>query len=191
MVVKIKHYKIMQDYFTVRKGCFKRKGRTSMITCGGVPVVVIGPDWCCNIFLCSLLSVVLIIYVIFMGDMVILPIRCIGYVILSTWCMLYFILTLVNPGIMLPDLLSTGKVNLTDSGLYCPQCNLTREKGDMHCMDCGVCIKKYHHHCPAMGKCIGSKNLIFFKAFLIMTSFSMTFLGVWGVCVVIYSQDWD
>jgi hypothetical protein len=181
----------MQEYYTASKGCLKRKGKTSMITCAGSPVVVIGPDWVCNVFLCSLLSIVLVLYVVFMGGMVVLPMRCVGYVLLSTWVMLYYIMTLGNPGVMMPKFIDAGKVNLTDPGMYCAQCNLMREKGDMHCLECGVCIKGYHHHCPAMGKCVGSRNLIFFKSFLIATSFSMTYLAVWGIYVVVYSIEQD
>ena len=79
-------------------------------------------------------------------------------VILSLFLIFYFLLTFINPGVVIHS-----KKGLYGS-LSCTKCNIYYLPQDKvtHCSSCGVCMRNLDHHCSVFRRCITKRNIILF-----------------------------
>ena len=101
-------------------------------------------------------------------------------VILVLEVLSYTLTFLINPGMVMPKVISKETLNLikNDNNKYCKICKIQKfsKRKIHHCKHCNVCVEGYDHHCPWTGKCIAKRNIIPFYLFLCLAVFLIYYL---------------
>ncbi|KAI1882452.1 hypothetical protein AGOR_G00250900 [Albula goreensis] len=107
------------------------------------------------------------------------PILFVLLVLLSV--LLYFAVSLMDPGFVLSDDDSEAKLALSVSGeehqdmisqckslrqRRCSHCLLQQPMRAKHCQTCQHCVHRYDHHCPWIENCVGERNHRWFVLYL-------------------------
>jgi len=125
----------------------------------------------------------------------------IGAFILIIQFISYFLTFIINQGIpnmkltlseQLTRNFSKRTLNIVHSQKFCEICGLMKRNctNITHCEDCQICVEGFDHHCPWTGKCVGSKNMLFFRTFLISTIVLILYI-ILITCIYLYSSYSD
>ncbi|XP_069465283.1 palmitoyltransferase ZDHHC12 [Ambystoma mexicanum] len=92
--------------------------------------------------------------------------------------MLYFAVSLMDPGYVLSDseMETLVKSDLQQDAIHppskalhlrrCGYCMLQQPMRARHCQSCHHCVRRYDHHCPWIGNCVGERNHPLFVLYL-------------------------
>ena len=105
-----------------------------------------------------------------------------GYIaLLSLFFLLYFILLIIDPGMIekndLDEVKSLLKKN-TDLTKYCYRCFIKKTKYSKHCIICDKCYDRFDHHCYWINKCVAKKNYDIFLIFLFEAFIYLSFIAI-------------
>ena len=135
----------------------------------GDPLILIGPQW--HFFIITfLLSTIIYIFIYrsYINSSEIVMIKYMGWPLYLIWTMLFFFISLINPGYPRTNLESIrGSKQMS----YCDKCELWNKpkSNTYHCNICDICIEGHKLHCFITGHCIGYKNKKYFYLFIFNT----------------------
>ncbi|XP_030635169.1 palmitoyltransferase ZDHHC12-A isoform X2 [Chanos chanos] len=113
------------------------------------------------------------------GELV-LPVLFGTLVLLSI--MLYFAVSLMDPGFVLSDADAKLEKMLPQNTEVprqrrCGYCLLLQPMRAKHCQVCKQCVRRFDHHCPWIGNCVGERNHRWFLLYLCIQLLVL----VWGL----------
>ncbi|XP_012720722.2 probable palmitoyltransferase ZDHHC12 [Fundulus heteroclitus] len=91
--------------------------------------------------------------------------------------LLYFAVSLMDPGFVLTDTTGQGSHEETESMIAepstprlrrCGFCLLQQPMRAKHCQTCKRCVRRFDHHCPWMENCVGERNHRWFVVYLLV-----------------------
>ncbi|KAM6931227.1 palmitoyltransferase ZDHHC12-B-like [Xenentodon cancila] len=93
--------------------------------------------------------------------------------------LLYFAVSLMDPGFVLTDAVKDGQGSSEEMELMMPQpstprlrrcghCLLQQPMRAKHCQTCKRCVRRFDHHCPWIENCVGERNHRWFVVYLLV-----------------------
>ncbi|XP_061586637.1 palmitoyltransferase ZDHHC12-B-like [Cololabis saira] len=91
--------------------------------------------------------------------------------------LLYFAVSLMDPGFVLTDAVTDGQGSSEEMESMIPQsstprmrrcgyCLLQQPMRAKHCQTCKRCVRRFDHHCPWIENCVGERNHRWFVVYL-------------------------
>ena len=162
------------------------------------PLIILGPDYCYNIWLSIPSIIIFLIIYIFLFKYNFITIKIVETIIFLFYICSYLFTALINPGIPNREYFSKtfikNNVGGTKKIQKCKKCNIIVPKNlnVSHCDYCEVCVIGQDHHCPWTGKCVGKNNLITFYCFI----FSLILFIIWSFVtlltfIICYEEEND
>lgn len=142
----------------------------------GDSIILIGPHYPFFILTFSIITIIyLFISKSYINNSQIIIIRYLGWLLYLFWSVIYFIISLKNPGYPKTNLESIrGSKQMS----YCDKCELWNKPKShtYHCNKCDICIEGHKYHMFLTGHCIGNNNKKEFYWFIIISIIFLFYL---------------
>uniref|UniRef100_A0A1A8PLD8 Palmitoyltransferase n=2 Tax=Nothobranchius rachovii TaxID=451742 RepID=A0A1A8PLD8_9TELE len=114
------------------------------------------------------------------------------FLLVTLSVLLYFTVSLMDPGFVLSDTLKTGQGSGEETELMisqpstprlrrCGFCLLQQPMRAKHCQTCTRCVRRFDHHCPWMENCVGERNHRWFIVYLLVQLLTL----LWAVHIAL------
>ncbi|NXG48415.1 ZDH12 palmitoyltransferase, partial [Psilopogon haemacephalus] len=118
--------------------------------------------------------------------------------------LLYFRVSLMDPGFVKPEGAEAGKQEAESSAVSwvpggipevparrCGYCLLKQPMRARHCQLCRHCVRRYDHHCPWLENCVGERNHPLFIVYLSVQLVVLLWAGQVAWSGLHFQQSWD
>ena len=147
---------------------------------------MVGPDWPCLLYSYFLITFPSSMFLGHIGMSMSIYVMLGGLVLLIATLSALTITALSDPGIVQKRTDAQLEAEGGAKGRrMCVWCNVEKLPRMHHCFECNACIEELDHHCPWTGKCIGKKNILYFRAYLMLLTGLIVYVGgatlLWAV----------